>query len=162
MTMQEIIEEVFTLLKNLDWKLCSIESFTGGLFSSTVCSVPGASEVFEGALVTYQNEIKEKLAGIDPEILDKFGAVSRECAEMMALAGLDIFESEVSVAFTGNAGPTAMEGKPAGLVYLAIALLTRVYCFEFYYDLERNELREQAVFDMFYQLSEILREVENA
>lgn len=115
----------------------AVESFTGGLFAATIINEPGASSYFRGSLVAYHNEIKE-LIGVDTAN----GVVTADVALMMALRGKEFLNVDYCFAFTGNAGPTASEDKPVGLVY--IALNDQVYEF-FWTHLSRNEIRQKAV-----------------
>lgn len=116
--------------------LAAVESFTGGLFASTVISKPGASKYFKGSLVSYFSEVKEKL-GVD---VSK-GVINAEVAKQMALKGKEFFGANICVSFTGNAGPDSMENKPAGLVFVAI----NEEVFELNLTGSRNEIREKAV-----------------
>ncbi len=116
--------------------LASIESFTGGLFASEIVSKPGASKYFRGSIIAYDSEIKEKF-GIDISE----GVISAEAAKQLAVIGKQFFNVDVCVAFTGNAGPIAMEGKPVGLVYIAIN--DQVY--ELKLKGSRNSIRKKAV-----------------
>lgn len=116
--------------------LAAVESFTGGLFASEIISTPGASKYFKGSLVAYNSEIKAKI-GVD---ISK-GVVNEEVARSMALKGKEFFEVDFCVAFTGNAGPEATEGKPVGLVYIAI----NEKVFEFNIQGDRNQVRKTAV-----------------
>lgn len=100
--------------------LGSVESFTGGLFASEITSILGASSFFKGALVTYATEEKIRLLGIDEELVNKYGVVSKECAEQMAIQGSKRLNVDYCISFTGNAGPSAMEGKPVGLIYIGV------------------------------------------
>ncbi|MGY6172460.1 CinA family protein [Candidatus Mycoplasma pogonae] len=93
----------------------SVESFTGGAFAYEVIKTPGASQYFKGALVTYNNEIKEKL-GVDTVN----GVVNADAAKAMATQGKIFFNVDYCFAFTGNAGPNVLDNKPVGLVYIAI------------------------------------------
>ena len=92
--------------------LGSVESFTGGLFAKEITSVSGASHFFKGALVTYATEEKNRLLGISYKDIDEFGVVSKEVAAQMASNGKKLLNVDYCVSFTGNAGPSAMEGKP--------------------------------------------------
>lgn len=131
----------------------SCESLTAGLFSSTIASVPGASAVLKGGLVTYFTEMKHVLAHVDRNLIDKYGVVSHECAYAMATNTRQIMDVDYCVSFTGNAGPSTMEGKPAGLVYCAIASKNDVEVFEFrLQQMERNELRQYLVDTMIEKL----------
>src|SRR5574344_1623344 len=97
------------------WSLGSVESLTGGLFSASICSIPGASRVYKGSIISYANEVKENLAHVKSETIEKYGVVSKEVAEEMALGGLEALNVSVCVSFTGNAGPTAEPGEaPVG------------------------------------------------
>ncbi|MGZ9413336.1 CinA family protein [Mycoplasma sp. 480] len=93
----------------------SVESFTGGAFASRLVLEPGASKYFKGSLVTYQNEIKEKLG-----VNTSKGVVNSETALNMSLKGKEFFNVDFCISFTGNAGPTVMENKAVGEVYIAI------------------------------------------
>ena len=91
--------------------LGSIESFTGGLFAATITKIPGASNFFKGSIVTYATEEKERLLGISHIDVEKYGVVSKEIAEQMAVYGRDLLDVDVCVSFTGNAGPSAMSAR---------------------------------------------------
>lgn len=117
--------------------LASIESFTGGLFASEIVKKPGASSFFKGSIVVYSNEIKEKL-GIDVSN----GVINKETALAMALAGKKFFNVDYCVSFTGNAGPSTMENKKVGLVYMAIN--DKVYEKQFRFK-NRNWIRKKSV-----------------
>lgn len=93
------------------------ESCSGGQMASRITSIPGASEYFAGSAVTYSNQAKVSLLGVDPALIERHGAVSPEVAEAMALGALERFEADVSVAITGIAGPEGgTEEKPVGYV----------------------------------------------
>ena len=121
------------------------ESLSAGLCMATLASVPGASQVLKGGFVTYQTQMKEDLVHVDKKIIEQYGVVSKECAHDMALHTKELTQSDIALSFTGNAGPSAMENKPAGLVYYALAYKDRVDVFEFQLKMERNQLRETIV-----------------
>lgn len=123
------------------------ESCTAGLVSETVGSVPGASKVFTGAIVSYMLSVKENVLGVDPKILDdtSLGAVSAECADGMARGARKVLGCDIAVSITGIAGPTGAEpGKPVGTVWFGLsapnAQATRLCHFEG----ARDEIRTQA------------------
>ncbi len=120
-----------------NFTLASVESFTGGLFAATIVEKPGSSKYFKGSIVTYHNDIKDKL-GVNVTN----GVINSNTALEMAKRGKEFFNVDYCIAFTGNAGPTAMEDKPVGLFYIAIN--NQVYEF-FYPNLSRNEIRKKAV-----------------
>lgn len=95
------------------------ESVTGGLISSIITDTPGSSRFFLGGIVSYSNYSKIKLLDIDENILDKYGAVSREVCLSMARKVRKIFNSDYALSVTGFAGPEA-EYKRVGLVYCCI------------------------------------------
>ena len=102
--------------------ISTAESVTGGLISSMIADVAGSSEYFSGGIISYSNDSKINLLGIEKEVIKKFGAVSREVCIKMALSSKRIFNSDYSVSVTGFAGPTANEkGKDVGIVYSCIA-----------------------------------------
>lgn len=115
------------------------ESCSGGLASSLVTDVPGSSEYLLGSAVTYTNMAKERLLHVQADTLAEFGAVSQETACEMAVGVRQLFGSDLGVSITGNAGPGASEGKPVGLVYIAVAAKDVVYCQEHHFTSTRTE-----------------------
>lgn len=96
------------------------ESCTGGLLLSRLTDLAGASAYVKGGVVAYTNEIKQNILRVKAETLEKFGAVSSQTALEMATNVREIFNSTIGLSTTGVAGPATSEGKPVGLVYLAI------------------------------------------
>jgi len=93
------------------------ESCSGGLLGARITDLPGASTYMAGGVVSYSNEAKAELLGVDPKLIEAKGAVSAEVAEQMALGALDRFGADVAVAITGIAGPDGgSEEKPVGFV----------------------------------------------
>jgi nicotinamide-nucleotide amidase len=93
------------------------ESCSAGLLAARIANVPGASEYLAGGVVSYSNAAKSELLGVDPDLIERRGAVSPEVAEAMALGALDRFGADVAVAVTGIAGPDGgSEEKPVGYV----------------------------------------------
>jgi nicotinamide-nucleotide amidase len=93
------------------------ESCSGGLLAARITSLPGSSAYMAGGVVSYANEAKAQLLGVDPRLIEERGAVSPEVAEAMAMGALDRFEADVAVAITGIAGPDGgSEEKPVGYV----------------------------------------------
>ena len=123
--------------------LAFAESCTGGLASSLVTDVAGSSEYLVGSVVTYTNEAKHKLLEVQETTLTNYGAVSEQTACEMAQGVRKLFGSDFGVGITGNAGPGGSEGKPVGLVYIAVATGEEVYCKEYLFTADRieNKLR---------------------
>ena len=97
------------------------ESCTGGLLTSRLTDFAGASAYVKGGVTAYTNEIKNKVLHVKAETLENFGAVSSQTALEMAANVREIFSATIGLSTTGIAGPTSSEGKPVGLVYVAIA-----------------------------------------
>jgi nicotinamide-nucleotide amidase len=110
---------VLRLCAERDWTLATAESATGGLVSAALTSVPGSSEVVRGGIVAYHPELKTRLLGVDPAILDGFGLVSAETALAMAAGARRALGADVAVAVTGSAGPDALE-QPVGTMVIAV------------------------------------------
>ena len=123
--------------------LAFAESCTGGLASSLVTDVAGSSEYLIGSAVTYTNETKHKLLEVQEATLTNYGAISEQTACEMAQGVRKLFGSDFGVGITGNAGPGGSEGKPVGLVYIAVATGKEVYCKEYLFTDDRieNKLR---------------------
>ncbi|WP_283620851.1 competence/damage-inducible protein A [Limosilactobacillus avium] len=117
-----LVDQVVSLLKKQGKTITGAESLTGGMFQSTICSVPGASNVFNGGFVTYAAGAKEKLLGIAPEVINQHGVVSAETARAMAENSREKLDADFGLAFTGVAGPDALEGQVAGTVWLGLAI----------------------------------------
>lgn len=101
------------------------ESCTGGLTSSKITDLSGSSEVFMGGVVTYSNDAKENILGVDKKTLNKFGAVSTETAIEMAIGAREKFNTDLAVSITGIAGPTGgSPEKPIGTVVIGFATKT--------------------------------------
>mgnify|MGYP004701470661 CR=1 FL=1 len=143
--------------KNLSISTC--ESFTAGLFAYELGKIAGVSKVFKGSLIAYQSEIKESILGIDQTDIDRFGVISEEIAIQMAIAGQRLFNSDVCVSFTGNAGPNAMEGKPSGLWYASIRYYGEIINFTFQNSMDRTDLQIYAVELICDKLLERLRDM---
>ncbi len=118
-----------SLLKERNFKLASMESCTGGLFASIVTDNPGSSEYFNGGLVAYTRQMKT-VWGVAEQTIDKFGMVSAETAKAMAAAARELLKSDAGVGITGVAGPTEMEGKKPGIVYIAVDCQGKVNLFK--------------------------------
>lgn len=112
---ETIDSQVATLL--LGHRLALAESCSGGLLAARVTDLAGASEYFAGGVVSYSNEAKSELLGVDPALIEAKGAVSPEVAEAMATGALERFDADVAVSITGVAGPGGgSEEKPVGYV----------------------------------------------
>ena len=115
-------EQVFGLLRDSARTIAVAESCTGGLLCARLTDRPGSSEVVRGGLVVYSDAAKVALAGVDPDVIARAGAVSEQVAIALADGARMALEADVGVGITGIAGPGgATEGKPVGLVWLAVS-----------------------------------------
>ena len=117
---KELIKLIY-LLKKKKLKLAIAESCTGGMLSSSITSVSGASKVFTMGLVTYSNQAKISILKVPKQIIKKHGAVSIQCCLSMVNNLSKISKSKVCVSITGIAGPSGgTKQKPVGLVYIGV------------------------------------------
>jgi len=113
---------VFNLLKSKQIKVSFAESCTGGYLAHRLTSYAGSSEIFNGSIVSYSNEIKAVELGVSREDLKNFGAVSEQVVVQMAESVKQKFEADYGVATSGIAGPDGgTETKPVGTVWIAIS-----------------------------------------
>jgi len=132
---------VTKLLKEKHKTLATAESCTGGSIASIMTANAGASSIFTGSVVCYDNRIKTELLGVSHEILTTVGAVSRETVELMATNIVRLMKSDFGIAVSGIMGPTgATEEKQVGMVWVAVANKEKVIAkqFNFRFDRERN------------------------
>ncbi|HET6512801.1 MAG TPA: competence/damage-inducible protein A [Candidatus Kapabacteria bacterium] len=117
-----ISESIVRLLEERKETLAVAESCTGGMIGAAITDVPGSSSVFDGGVISYSNEVKQLHLDVPQELLERYGAVSLECAEVMAEKAREKFGSTYALSVTGIAGPGGgTETKPVGLVYVGLA-----------------------------------------
>ena len=113
---------VLNRARALGLRIGTAESCTGGLVGGRLTEIPGSSDVFEGGVVCYSNELKTVLLGVDPALIQSDGAVSESVARAMAVGAVRALRVDLGVAVTGIAGPDGgTEAKPVGTVWLALA-----------------------------------------
>lgn len=128
-------------------KLVTAESCTGGMLSSELIQVPGASQVFMEGFITYSNESKSRYLGVDPQLIREKGAVSEEVAYAM-VQGLKHTcpEADYAISITGIAGPEGGSAlKPVGLVYIGLLSDKGIEVFENHFNGNRMKIRESSV-----------------
>jgi nicotinamide-nucleotide amidase len=110
--------QLAALLQDKGWMLATAESCTGGLIAAACTELPGSSNWFERGFVTYSDQAKVELLGVDPASIEAHGAVSEVVARAMAFGAVRHSRARVSVAVTGIAGPSGgSEQKPVGTVW---------------------------------------------
>jgi nicotinamide-nucleotide amidase len=116
----ETIEIVLLgMLRERGWTIGTAESATGGMVAERITSVPGASEVFRGSIVAYQQDIKQELLGVPSELIAGSGIVSEPVAVAMAEGAAGILGVDVAIAVTGSAGPDPQD-QPVGTMVVAV------------------------------------------
>ncbi len=124
--------------------LAVAESCTGGLIASRITDVSGSSRYFQGAYVTYSNELKQQLLGVPAEVIQQHGAVSEECAQAMAEGARQGSGADYALAVTGVAGPDGgTSQKPVGRVYIAVADEQGTICQQFDWPGTRSQFKQR-------------------
>ena len=144
---EDTLEEIFvkTLLNN-NITISTAESCTGGLISGFLTNVPGASRVYKGGVIVYSNEAKIKFLGVSEELLQRYGAVSYEVAYQMAINVSKKFNTNMSIAATGIAGPSGgTKEKPVGLVYIGVCVNGGSEVYKHIFSGSRKDIRERSV-----------------
>jgi len=119
--MKILTKKILDILKKKKLEISFAESCTGGLLSSTITSINGSSKVFSMGLITYSDQAKIKILKVNNKIIQKYGAVSKECCLSMVKNLSKISKSNISISITGVAGPNGgTKKKPVGLVYIGI------------------------------------------
>ena len=134
-------EELVSLLAEKGLTVFTAESCTGGLIAKKLTDVPGASRAVNGGIVSYTNEIKSGLLGVEPETISKHTAVSREVAGEMAECASDY--GDIGVSVTGYAGGNP-SSDPVGLVYIGVSFGGKTEVFRHDFSGTRAEIREKA------------------
>lgn len=140
-----LVEVVVELLKKQKKTVSAAESLTAGSFQAMLGSVSGVSEVFPGGFVTYSETTKEQLLNLDSKMLEKYGTVSKECAEAMAIQAKKLAHSDFALSFTGVAGPDSLEDQKAGTVWIGLATEEGVESYLYHFTRNRNYIRHSAV-----------------
>jgi nicotinamide-nucleotide amidase len=150
-------EQVAHLLRNR-WAAVA-ESCTGGLLAARLTQRPGSSAYVAGGIVSYSNDAKAWLLGVDPGLIERYGAVSPEVAEAMATGALERFEADTAVSITGVAGPGGgTEAKPVGYVCWCVKLSDgTTLARDTRLPGDRNEVRDRSVAVAMHLLRRALR-----
>ena len=123
---EELKEVVVRILKEKGLTITSAESCTGGKFPAAITDVAGASDLISSAYITYSNESKIKELGVPGELIDRYGVVSPQVAEAMAVGAKSRAGADIAISVTGYAGPEADPGHDAGEAYIGYAMGDRV------------------------------------
>jgi len=163
MKKQEILEELKKILIDNSLSLSTAESCTGGLVSSYLTDISGASNFIFQNFVTYSNDAKNKFLGVKNETLDKFGAVSEQTAYEMSMGLMNY--ADCSLATTGILGPTGgSKEKPVGLCYISVGYKGKIKVIKYIskkattndrYEIKKD-ITERAIFELLTFLKNVI------
>jgi nicotinamide-nucleotide amidase len=155
-TIEQVVGE---LLKQKNLSLSVAESCTGGKIAELVTAVPGCSEYFYGSVVAYSNESKCTLLGVKPDSIDSHGAVSKQVVEEMAQGVRSRFQTDISVATTGIAGPSGgTREKPLGTTWIAVSTAKSTVSSKFNFGEHRGRnIQKAAIAALFMLRMELLK-----
>ncbi len=154
----DLASKVAGKLTNKKLKLATAESCTGGQLAYVLTSISGSSHWFDRGFITYSNESKHEMLGVDLDIINQYGAVSTETVQAMAKGAILHSQAQVAVAITGIAGPSGgSREKPVGTVWIAWILQevqTKVQ--RFYFVGDRKQIRTLAVFAALKEINQLI------
>ena len=146
MTIDPLVQQIADVLQQKHWMLATAESCTGGMIAAACTDVAGSSAWFERGFVTYSNEAKTDLLGVDASLIATQGAVSQAVVEAMAAGAVARSKAQVSVAVTGVAGPGGgTPDKPVGTVWLGWSVGGQIRSERRQFDGDRAEVRAATV-----------------
>jgi len=141
-------------------KLSFAESCSGGSLAHFFTSQSGASNIYEGSLITYSNTLKANWLAVDDDSIEAYGAVSAEVVVQMSEGSMNVSYADYTMAISGVAGPTGgTETKPVGTVYISARSKTAVHTERFHFEGDRNYIQEQSVLMAVKMLLNIDREM---
>ena len=148
-----------TLLEGSGKMIATAESCTSGLVGKRIGNTPGSSEYFNGGIISYSNEVKHHVLGVDQELLDIYGAVSEPVAKMMAEGAARVTNSTYAVSTTGIAGPGGgTPDKPVGLVWFGVTGPHGTRSYKRIFIGDRESIRQSAAESALYFLYEYIKE----
>ena len=155
--------KVVELLKKRNLSVTTVESCTGGLLAAGIVDVPGASAVFSRGFVTYSDDAKKEVIGVDGDIIEKYGVVSEETALEMVKKGAFTAKTDCALATTGIAGPSGGDDvNPVGTVIIACRILGSYEVRRFVFEGDRQEIRNLAVCEALHMLRNGLESERNS
>ena len=150
------VKIIHSLFKEKDLTLSVAESCTGGLICHYLTAVPGASSFLQAGVVTYSAESKKRILGIPQKVFSSHGIVSEETARQMAERIRALTKTDIAVSTTGNLGPDVLEGKPKGLVFVAISSRKGTVSKKLQLKGTRGQIKEKAVLSALKFLAEVV------
>lgn len=147
---------IHSIFKKKGLTLSVAESCTGGLISHYLTALPGASGFLQADVVTYSAESKKRILGIPQKVFSSYGIVSEETARQMAERIRTLTKTDVAVSTTGNLGPDVLEGKPKGLVFIAVSSKKGTVSKQLQLKGTRAQIKEKAVIAALKFLAEVV------
>jgi nicotinamide-nucleotide amidase len=156
--LNELAVELGDCLRAKGMKLACAESCTGGWLAKIITDIPGSSDWFTGAVVSYSNDAKHSLLGVSVDTLAEFGAVSGETVLEMSDGLFDRTDADVAVSVSGIAGPGGgSDQKPVGLVWLSWGKRGKsVFARPFNFAGDREDVRKQSISQALHCLLDLL------
>jgi nicotinamide-nucleotide amidase len=143
-----LLDVIFNKLRLEGVKIAVAESCTGGLLGGVLSEQPGSSDIFEGGVISYSNEVKERVLGVDSAIINGEGAVSEKVALAMVKGVGRILGCTAAISITGVAGPGGGSGdKPVGTVWVGVLMGGASHTRKFTLRGDRDRVRERAVWE---------------
>lgn len=159
MVSSDLIESVADLLTKKKITISTAESCTGGLLGHLLTSISGSSVYYDRGIISYTNQAKHELLNVSVDLLENYGAVSKQVAEAMAEGVRKNAQADIGVSTTGIAGPTGgSKEKPVGLVYIGLSTKKKIVVNRFVFDGDRLENKDSTCVEA---LRLIKKEVEN-
>jgi nicotinamide-nucleotide amidase len=142
LTMQQVVGN---LLISRQKTMGTAESCTGGYVAHLITSVPGSSAYYRGSVISYANELKMDILGVDPQVIEQYGAVSKETASQMVKGALRVLKTDYALVTTGIMGPDGgSSDKPVGTVWIGVGNATKTETHHFYFRFDRQRNMELA------------------
>lgn len=156
--MSEVEQSVVGTLLAAGKSLATAESLTAGLLAAAIANVPGASGTLVGGIISYNNQIKTELLGVDDALLREQGAVCAAVAEQMASGAASRLNTDYALSTTGVAGPEPHQGKAVGTVFIGVHTPQRTWAEEFKLSGNRDQIRQATVVAALSMLARALKE----
>jgi len=158
----DALQTIIGFLRQRQQTITFAESCTGGQIAAEFTAIPGVSAVFDGAVVSYANHIKEQWLGVRAETLARYGAVSAECVTEMLSGVLKLAGADCAIAVSGIAGPDGgTPDKPVGTVYIGIKTPQDEVVYHNLFKGERDEIQRQSVTFAIQEMAKILKKQKN-
>lgn len=155
------IINMYNVIKSLiksNITIATAESITGGLIVKTITDVPGSSAILKESYVVYSDEAKVNILGVDEEIIEKNGVVSKEVAYDMVKKLYEKTKRDICISTTGNAGPDVCDNKPVGRVYIGICFKGDIKTYECDFgDLGRAIVRVNTLEKVFRIIGDLIK-----